>query len=166
MATDIVEKLISDLETKAKEISKIYGTLKALQEYDPSITFPDITTLISSDGELTSSGRSYKIEPGEFYGKTQTQATEAFLRKIGKPASLDSIYMALMAGGIKFQGTNGKNALNVQLTRANSWFAKIPGPETTFGLREWYGRKRGRPSGGGKEEPEEVDIPSEPEEKE
>lgn len=139
----VVDKLLSDLQEKAKELNKIYTALKTIKECGHDIDIPDLSTLISSGGSVSSMS-GYKIEPGEFYGKTQTEAAMAFLQKFKKPAQLDSIYLALIAGGIKFKGANGKHALNVQLTRSTGWFAKIPGEETTFGLREWYDKKKSR----------------------
>ena len=143
MRTDnYVGRLLKDFEEKAKEILEIYTTLKHLKKYDDSIKLPDLSSILSQKGSEGNKGNDYKIRPDEFYGLSQTEAAEKFLRKIGHAAPLDSIYMALAAGGIKFTGSSPKVGLNVQLTRATRKFAKIPGETLSFGLLEFYGKKK------------------------
>ncbi len=142
-ADNYVERLLKDFEEKAQEMREIYSTLKQLKKYDDSISLPDLSSIMSQNGtERKGEEYDYKIRPDEFFGLSQTAAAERFLRKIGHAAPLDSIFMALSAGGIKFTGASPKNNLNMQLTRATRKFAKIPGETLAFGLLEFYGKKR------------------------
>jgi hypothetical protein len=138
MADEIIEKLLTELNQKAKEIAKIYGTLKTLKEYGASFTLPDMETLIGS-GEQDNGGiNETVIRPDEFYGLSQTEATEKYLRMKGHAMAFEDIFNALALGGIRFS-SNGRVGLNIQLTRATKKFAKIgKGTNISFGLVEWY----------------------------
>jgi hypothetical protein len=139
---NIVGKLLADLGEKAKDIERIYGILKSLKEYDDTIEIPDIATLIGSGcSEITSNSSGISIRPDEFYGLSNTDASEKYLRKIGHAAPLEEIYNALMKGGINFS-SNGRNNLNIMLTRATRKFAKIVSDSVIhFGLLEWNPKK-------------------------
>ena len=157
----IVEKLQADLLEKAKEIEKIYNLLKSLKTYDESIEIPDIANLITSgSAEITDSYRN-SIRPDEFYGLSNTDATERYLKKIGHAMSLEDIYNALMKGGIVFRG-NGRNNLNVMLTRATRKFAKIVSDSVIhFGLLAWYPSRAKRKGSGLDKIANEMDISEE-----
>lgn len=141
---NIVEKLLTDLGEKAKEIEKIYNLLKSLKEYDESIEIPDIATLIGSGCTEIANSSGSSIRPDEFYGLSYTDATERYLKKMGHAMSLDDIYDTLMKGGIVFTG-NGRNTLNIMLTRATRKFAKIISDSVIhFGLLEWYPARKSK----------------------
>ncbi|MBI4825711.1 MAG: hypothetical protein HY807_04745 [Nitrospirae bacterium] len=132
----MIEKLIEEMKQKARDIEKIYFTLQTLREYGEDITLPDLNNLINSGGK--DSGSSVGIRSDEFYGMTNNEAAEKYLRKIGHAMPLDDIFVALQEGGIKFTG-NGKIVLNNQLTRATRKFAKIhTGTTLNFGLLDFY----------------------------
>lgn len=94
-------------------------------------------------GELLPGGtmslRSVKppaIVPGEFFGKSQTEAATAYLKKIGHAVHLDQILDALQAGGVKFEGSDPKKTLYTVLVRATRRFVLVS--KNTFGLLEFY----------------------------
>ncbi len=85
-------------------------------------------------------GREMDIKPDTFFGKSNTESAEKYLKMLGHAAPVDSILEALKKGGAQFKG-DGKHTLYVQLIRATSKFVKIgKGPDSTIGLREWYSK--------------------------
>ncbi|MCZ7385422.1 MAG: hypothetical protein O8C63_11850 [Candidatus Methanoperedens sp.] len=158
---NIVEKLRADLIEKAKEIERIYGLLKSLKSYDESIEIPDIAKLITSESAEIEKSSGSSIRPDEFYGLSNTDATERYLKKIGHAVSLEEIYNALMKGGVVFTG-NGRNNLNIMLTRATRKFAKIVSDSVIhFGLLEWYPSRRKRVVGTATPILDEEELPEE-----
>ena len=142
----VVEKLIEALNVKVIEVKEIYTTLQTLQKYGADFQLPKLEQIFG--GQVENVGMdNLKIRSDEFYGSSQTEATEKYLRKVGHAMSLADIYDALSEGGIKFSG-DGKKNLNIQLTRATRKFAKIgSGQNVNFGLLEWYPAKRKTRSG-------------------
>ena len=144
---EIIEKLLGELNQKAKEIAKIFGTLQTLKEYGANFDLPDIQTLIGSGEQTNGTTASITIKPDEFYGLSQTEAAEKYLRMIGHAAPFEDIFQALSDGGVRFSST-GRASLNIQLTRATKKFAKIgKGINVSFGLLEWYPGRRRRVTG-------------------
>lgn len=144
---DSIKKLIEDMQTKAKELREMYGALQTLRKYGAEIELPDLQTLVTLNGDSCETQFSSVIRPDEFFGMSNTEAAEKYLRKIGHAVPLEDIYNALLSGGITF-GASGRNSLNVQLTRATRKFAKITsGSVISFGLLEWYPGRRKRVTG-------------------
>lgn len=141
---DTIKNLIDDMQAKAKELREMYGALQTLKKYGAEIELPDLQALVTLNGESSEAQFSATIRPDEFYGMSNTEAADKYLRKVGHAATLDDIYNALVSGGITFSA-NGRNSLNVQLTRATRKFAKITsGTTISFGLLEWYPTRRRR----------------------
>jgi hypothetical protein len=138
---DAIDKLLEELRQKASEIEEIYWALQTLKKYGADITLPDLSSLISSKGNVIPEVANLEIQPGEFYNLSNTDATEKYLRKAGHAMPLENIYNALINGGVRFSGDGRKN-LNIQLTRATRKFAKIGhGKGVSFGLLEWYPKR-------------------------
>lgn len=136
-----VNKLLEELNNKIAEIREAYSALQTLKKYGASFDLPDLGNLFTGQ-QGTSLSSQAKIRPDEFYGRSQTEATEMYLRKAGHAMPLGDIYNALSEGGIAFGG-DGKKNLNIQLTRATRKFSKIgSGPGVSFGLLEWYPKKK------------------------
>jgi hypothetical protein len=73
------------------------------------------------------------VQPGEFYGLGALKAAKRFLKKRGKPASIDEIVTAVKAGGATVPSVD---KLRVSLSRSTSDIAKV-GPDH-YGLLEFY----------------------------
>jgi hypothetical protein len=139
---DTVDKLLEELRQKASEIEEIYSALQTLKKYGADITLPDLSSLISSKGNVVLEVANLEIHPGEFYNLSNTDAAEKYLRKAGHAMPLEDIYNALIDGGVRFSGDGRKN-LNIQLTRATRKFAKIGhGKGVSFGLLDFYPRRK------------------------
>lgn len=135
----VVDKLLEDFNSKIKEAREIYTTLKTLKKYE-EFDLPHFGEI--EDGKEKSHYTvNVKIRPDEFFGQTNNDAAEKYLRKIGHAMPLNDIYEALLQGGIKFTGDGHRNVYT-QLIRANRKFVKIgSGQSATFGLIEWYPKK-------------------------
>ncbi len=139
---NIVAELQKKLTDHAEQIGKILTTLHMLKEYDDSIEIPDINSLISLGTKESNVRGNKTIRPDEFYQMSNTEAAEKYLNKIGHAVPLEEIFEALKKGGIKFSA-NGRNVLNVQLTRATKKFAKMShGDTVNFGLLDWYPKRK------------------------
>ena len=154
MSEELIKKLVSELNTKLEEIKGIQKALETIREITgETIDIPDLSSFVSGSEakQATSSDKSkINVRPDMFYGKSCTEATEGYLRVIGHAVSFDDICHALKKGGIQLEGDFRKN-LNTQLTRATRKFAKIgKGTNASFGLIEWYPKKRRKVLGKGK----------------
>jgi hypothetical protein len=82
------------------------------------------------------------LPPDRFYGKDFTFAAEEYLRMVGHAATFDDIYTALERGGLRLEN-GSKKAANISMTRAVRKFVKFKsGDSESFGLVEWYPKKR------------------------
>ena len=145
MAQDeMIQKLLSDLKEKVKEVEEIYNTLQTLKKYGAPIEIPELRNLMGTSEGMkieTRQANGLSIRPDEFYGMSNTEAAEKYLRQVGHAASLENIFDVLVRGGIRFSGDGRKN-LNIQLTRATRKFAKIGrGSDVNFGMLEWYPKR-------------------------
>lgn len=139
----MLNKLLEELQKKADEIQEIYTTLQTLKKYGADIELPELSSLLSSNGGMIPTA-NIAIRPDEFFGLSNTDAAERYLRKVGHAVSLGDIYNALSQGGVQFSG-EGRKSLYVQLIRATRKFVKIgKGQGISFGLLEWYPKPRGR----------------------
>lgn len=137
----IVKKMVEDLNLKIKEARELYNTLQALKRYGADFDLPNLERiLIGQNEELSLPDLS--IRPDQFFGLSNTEAAENYLKIVGHAMPLTDIYNALMDGGITFTG-DGKKNLYTQLVRATKKFAKIgSGQGLSFGLLDWYPKKR------------------------
>jgi len=134
-----IEPILKKLNFHLEEAKKIYKALKALIDITgESINFPSF----SLDDEGINTGNDalgIDIKPDQFYGKSNTQAAEEYLRLIGHSVYLDEIYEALLKGGIQFSGKDPKKSLYVSVIRAHKKFVKVgEGRNVTWGLVEFY----------------------------
>lgn len=140
---EVVNKLLEELQKKAYEIQEIYTTLQTLKKYGADIELPELASLLSSNGAMIPTV-NIAIRPDEFFGLSNTDAAERYLRKVGHAVSLAEIYHALSQGGIQFSG-EGRKSLYVQLIRATRKFVKIgKGQGISFGLLDWYPQRPAR----------------------
>ncbi len=139
---NLIERMLEALKEKVREAKELYWALEQLKKYGGDFDLPSLATLFSI--EATASTATTSIRRDEFHRRKHTEATEQYLRKVGHAMSLDEIYNALVEGGAEFTG-DGKKSLNVQLTRATRKFSKIgSGRDISFGLLEWYPKRKGR----------------------
>jgi hypothetical protein len=137
---NVVNKLLDELQSKANEIQEIYTTLQTLKKYGADFELPEFASFLRSQ-EGTVPSTNITIRPDEFYGLSNTDAAEKYLRKVGHAVSLGEIYNALSQGGVKFTG-DGRKSLYVQLIRATRKFTKIgSGQGISFGLLEFYPKR-------------------------
>lgn len=137
---NVVLKLFNELNQKVNEIKEIYATLQTLKKYGADIDLPSIESLLNC--KVESLPTSLTIRGDEFYGISNNEAAERYLRKVGHAMSLEEIFQALVDGGMQFSG-DGKKNLNIQMTRATRKFAKIgQGRGVKFGLLEWYPKRK------------------------
>jgi hypothetical protein len=140
---EMVNKLFEELQRKADEIQEIYATLQTLKKYGANIELPELSSFLVSNGSTIPTA-NISILPDEFFGLSNTDATERYLRRVGHAVSLGEIYNALSQGGIQFSG-EGRKSLYVQLIRATRKFVKIgKGQGISFGLLEWYPKAKGK----------------------
>ena len=141
MSSDaIVEKLLEDFNNKIKEAREIYTTLKTLKKY-AEFDLPKFGEL-EEGKEKSFHTTNVKIRNDEFFGQSNNDAAEKYLRKIGHAMPLNDIYEALKQGGITFTGDGLKNVYT-QLIRANRKFVKIgSGQNASFGMLEWYPKRK------------------------
>ena len=95
--------------------------------------------------------KEIKFREDEFFGKPLATSVGIYFEareKAGleRPASIDEIYDALVAGGFKFEGNtnnpdNSKRALKIALTKNTAQFVKIG---EKFALKKWYGVRNSR----------------------
>jgi hypothetical protein len=129
-----IKKLMKELTQKAEELRELYSALQTLKKFGASIELPDLGALVMGEAQA----EHLSITPDAFYGLTQTEAAEKYLKMVGHAVPLEDIFSALVEGGVKF-GRNGRSNLNMQMTRATRKFAKIAtGSTVSFGLLEWY----------------------------
>jgi hypothetical protein len=80
------------------------------------------------------------VQPGDFFGMGQTEATKTFLQRRAKhPASLQEIAAALYRGKATetlIEGTRALANLSSQLSRAKEEFISVA--RGRWGLVEWY----------------------------
>lgn len=133
-----VSQMMKDLNKKAEELKVLHKTLSTIKEYGANFDLPTLADLIGSNEVKP---LEVNIKPDTFYGMSQTDATEKYLRMVGHAASIDEIYAALASGGIEFSA-NGRNNLNMMLIRATRRFARIPGLVNSFGMLEWYPKRK------------------------
>jgi hypothetical protein len=139
----VVEKLLENFNNKIKEAQEIYFTLQTLKKYGANFDLPSFGEVTTSQEKLIQP-TNIKIRNDEFFGQTNNEAAEKYLRKIGHAVLLNDIYEALKQGGITFAGDGLRNVYT-QLIRANRKFVRIgSGQNASFGLIEWYPKKRNR----------------------
>lgn len=137
----VVKKLLNDFNAKIKEARKIYTTLQTLKDYGADFELPDFGEIKTNEERSAQSFKSIQIRPDEFFGQTNNEAAEKYLRKVGHAIPLNNIYDALLQGGIKFTGDGHRN-LYTQLIRANRKFVKIGiGQDASFGIIDWYPKR-------------------------
>lgn len=141
-----IDVLLQEFEDKITEAKEIYDTLKTLKKYaagqGQDFEMPDLQKIFEGEGMKISDKATVSIRSDEFFGLSNTEAAERYLRKIGHAMPLTDIFEALSTGGITFTG-DGKKNLYTQLVRATRKFSKIgSGSNITFGLNEWYPARR------------------------
>lgn len=141
-----IDELINKLKEKASEFKEIYDVLKSIRKLTgASFDLPDINSFFAANGtaENIDSTGNVQIKPDQFYKKSQTSATEEYLRMVGHAMHLDDIFNALKEGGVKFTG-DGKKVLYSQVSRATKKFAKVKGEglSATYGLEKWYKKRQ------------------------
>ncbi len=126
------------------ELLKIHVALNTLE----GLCGIDLTALSTLFG-LESAKPIEQIRPlvavGEFFGKTPLDAAKLYLKKKGKPASLDEIIMNLGLGSCEVKS---KADLRVSLGRSTFEIARLN--EDNFGLLDWYPDEKAKRSAGGK----------------
>lgn len=143
MGENMVDKLMEKLKFHANETQKIYYLLSQLKQIgEADFELPNLTTFFSPEMGIPSTSPTIRVD--EFHRRKHTDAAEQYLRKMGHAMPFEEIYNALIEGGAEFTG-DGKKSLNVQLTRATRKFSKIgSGKDVSFGLLEWYPKRKGR----------------------
>ncbi len=138
MNKEVVEKALKELKTKVEEVKAVYTELQTLKKYGADIVLPDLQNLLNVNGTEVWDSTDMSIRPDEFFGMTNSEAAEKYLKKIGHAAPFDDIYTALVEGGLKFTA-NGRTVLNNQLTRGTRKFVKMgKGHKISFGLLDFY----------------------------
>lgn len=149
----VLNDLISDYKSKMDELRGIEAAIKLIAtKYGLEYELP----VAGGEGAPAQAGR--KIRPDQFFGKTQLDSAEEYLRMIGHACSVEEILKALTDGGMKFDTKNPRANLYTQMVRSTMRFAKLP--QGSFGLLEWYPKekeKRLRRAGGTGGEAEEVE---------
>lgn len=147
---DIIKDLLSDYGKKAAELQTLRSTIETLaKRYNVACEFPD------ANGHGGKAGSH--VTADQFFGKSQPDAAEEYLRRVGHAVSVDEILEALRAGGMKFSGKDPRAGLYTQLIRATMRFVKVP--SGAFGLLEWYPSEHAKRTRGKDEEPEETAPP-------
>ena len=84
--------------------------------------------------------KALHIRPDEFFSMSQTDATAAYLKKVGHAVHIDQILEALKSGGVKFSGKEPKINLYTVLVRGTRRFVLVS--PSTFGLVEFYQKRK------------------------
>ncbi len=138
-----IKPLLQKLNKQLSEIKETYRMLQKLKEVTgasfeiPNLSFNGLDTPVKDS--LFTENVIETIKPDQFYGKSNTVATEEYLKMLHHSTSIENIYQALIKGGIVFSGKDPQKSLYVSLVRAHKKFEKVgKGKNTTFGLKEWY----------------------------
>lgn len=125
---------IHPLRVTLNELCKLAG----LQE-----EYPDLAA--GSSAPLARKGQTLSWKSDQFFGRPLATCVAEYFEVressgLGRPASIDSIYDALVQGGYKFEGSgneaNTKRAIKISLTKNTAQFVKIS--DDTFSLKKWY----------------------------
>jgi hypothetical protein len=147
---DIIKDLLSDYGKKAAELQTLRSTIETLaKKYNVPCEFPDA----SGNGAKVGSS----VTADQFFGKSQPDAAEEYLRRVGHAVPVEEILEALRSGGMKFSGKDPRGTLYTQMIRATMRFVKMP--SGAFGLLEWYPTEHAKRTRGKDEEPEEAPSP-------
>jgi len=153
MDNNVIQKLLSDLNSKVDEIRpqldkirEIFTLLDGIKKYTgASFELPDLSFLTSNNTQretqpvASQEPKRLDIKPDTFYNKELTDAVESYLSMIGNATHLADIYEALKRGGASI---DSKDRLNEALTRATRKFKKFgTGIDASFGILSWYGEK-------------------------
>jgi hypothetical protein len=112
-------------DPKMAEVLKLHAALNTMEELTGAIP----TSLASAFAlEPTAA-----VQPGEFYGVDALKAAKQYLKKRGKPASIDEIVSAIKAGGAVVPSID---KLRVSLSRSTLDVAKVGIDH--YGLLEFY----------------------------
>lgn len=141
MSDGEANRLLEQLNQKAKEINEIYTALQIMKKYGVNVDLPELSSLLSCKAETISTD-SLSIRPDDFFDFSNTEAAEQYLIKVGHAMPLVDIHKALVAGGKKFKG-DGMKSLNIQLTRATKKFVRMgSGQGVSFGLLDFYPKRK------------------------
>lgn len=88
------------------------------------------------------------VQAGDFFGKSQADAAQVYLKRLGRASTVEDIFSALQRGGAKLQGKDPKKNLYISLVKRKAIFALVA--PYTFGLWEFYPDAKEGSSGQGR----------------
>lgn len=141
-----INRLVEDIDKQEAATAEMKRTVNRLCGYAglPE-QYPNVEDPVSGGA------RGVKIKPGQFYRKPLATAVTMFLNMRGNtndgglgPATLDTIYDALQAGGFEFDAQSdatAKRSLAISISKNSVTFEKLPTGE--FGMKSWFQRGDG-----------------------
>lgn len=147
---------MADQETKPPEIESLVSALKAQKEraiqalaarFDKVIEDIQKLTLdsplevnVSSAMRQSDAVEVISIQAGEFHNLSYTKAARAILEKIRKPLTTQEILAYFERSGRKVPGKNPSATIYSSLKKSSDNFELVS--RNTWGLSEWYEKKR------------------------
>jgi len=155
---EAIDEQIAELERQADQHRATVNTLCKLAGIDEKY---DLKSMPESGGN--NSSKTLSVAPDEYFNKPLAtcvrHALQLLKRSSRAPASIETIYDILAAGGYDF-GTKvrevGMQGMSVSVGKNSTIFVKLP--NGLIGLKEWYGTAtRRRPRGKDSDVEEEAD---------
>lgn len=142
----LLERLLAQRDIKAAELAKLDNAIETIQaalgEEGPSSMgtressgAPAVTDRQRADFQRAG-GAPLAIRPDQFFGMSQTEATDAYLRMVGHAVHIKQILEAIKRGGVHVGGADPQTTLYRGLVRGTRKFVLVS-PQT-FGLIEFY----------------------------
>jgi hypothetical protein len=159
MSDEHLQKTLSDLlaqrEKKAAEfsaeLSRMDTAIEAIRALvqpngQPSLTSgQSLDTFKPQEGSSAVMGRT--VQAGDFFGMNQADATQQYLKRLGRAATVDDIVAAIQKGGARLQGKDPKKNLYISLVKRKNVFPLVA--PYTFGLWEFYPGAKEKSGAGG-----------------
>lgn len=138
----VVDDLLQEYESKVVDLNELERAIRMLSKrYGIEVELPPFGPDAVS---ATAQTRAKTVQVGQFYGKSGTQGTAAYLELVDEPKTLEDILDGLKAGGLEIGGKDPRTTLYTQLVRATHSFVKLPTGH--FGLLDWFPEEKDRRS--------------------
>lgn len=148
MALEALNELVGKLSELRAEHERLGRLIEAIEVFAQNGGTP-----ANSSAPRTKPGAKVVLRPDQFYGKTATEATLAYLPMVGQALGIKEITQALVEGGMSTDTKAVYSAVSSALKRLKKAGTVAQPRRNLWGLAIWYGgakkkRDSGRANGG------------------
>lgn len=131
------DRIESELSAELSRLDTAIQAIKALVQPDsnPAATSTQVTDSFKVQ-DTASAIVTRAVQAGDFFGMSQADAAQQYLKRLGRAATLDDILGGIQKGGARLQGKDPKKNLYISLVKRRHVFPLVA--PYTFGLWEFY----------------------------